>query len=90
MCRNSVVNVIEIEKESISTTVATCLRPYGNQALIPRCFAFGLFPFRNTQWSLKFRAGANRNIVPGPAPPLDGPIVITLHSPRIFVSVKGN
>ena len=33
MCRNSVVNVIEIEKESISTTVTTCLRPYGNQAL---------------------------------------------------------
>ena len=33
MCRNSVANVIEIEKESISTTVTTCLRPYGNQAL---------------------------------------------------------
>ena len=34
--------------------------------LIPRRFAFGLFPFRNTQWSLKFRAGADRNIVLGP------------------------
>ena len=34
MCRNSVVNVIEIEKESISTTVTTCLRPYENQALM--------------------------------------------------------
>ena len=33
MCRNSVVYVIEVEKESISTTVTTCLRPYGNQAL---------------------------------------------------------
>ena len=33
MCRNSVVNVVEIEKESISTTVTTCLRPYRNQAL---------------------------------------------------------
>ena len=39
MCRNSVVNVVETEKESISTvrhvydTVTTCLRPYGNQAL---------------------------------------------------------
>ena len=29
----SVVNVIEIEKESISRTVTTCLRPYGNQAV---------------------------------------------------------
>ena len=26
MCRNSVVNVVEIEKESISTTVTTLLR----------------------------------------------------------------
>ena len=33
MCRNSVVNVVEIEKESISTTVTTCLRPYGNQTI---------------------------------------------------------
>ena len=33
MCRNNVVNVIEVEKESISTTITTCLRPYGNQAL---------------------------------------------------------
>ena len=43
MCRNSVVNVVEIKKESISTTVTTCLRPYGNQALrikIPNFFCF--------------------------------------------------
>ena len=30
--RECVVNVVEIKKESISTTVTTCLRPYGNQA----------------------------------------------------------
>ena len=33
MCRNSVVNVIEIEKESISKTVTTCLRPYRKPGL---------------------------------------------------------
>ena len=38
MCRNSVVNVIEIEKEFISTTVTTCLRPYGNQVLSSRVY----------------------------------------------------
>ena len=36
MCRNSGVNVVEIEKESISTTVTTCLRPYGNQAIFKK------------------------------------------------------
>ena len=36
MCRNSVVNVVEIKKEYLYdsyVTVTTCLRPYGNQAL---------------------------------------------------------
>ena len=45
MCRNSVVNVVEIKKESIDSydSVTTCLRPYGDQALrikIPNFFCF--------------------------------------------------